>query len=343
MLRLPDGTKQQAAERAIRHRGRLALQTQESAEQRMLQAEQVIQQAKQMMQQAEQGEQQAFERGKQQAEAGDWSLLKGLCQLTDAACRKVWCGLPAATKMTLWDALARPLTEWPSTETKQTSQTHPAQPCTAQRVEKMPDVAQRARSFVNSVRPQLEDVLLERSFAEPGGFFKKRKTSIRTERQVYHAISDEIFYPVNEALELLEIPLILEEAGAHSEVLLACTAWAGTKPLPCCFVPAATITALCVADPSSSASCHWVHFMLPRPMQAPRCLQTMRIQSALLTWWAGRRPLAKMAVRGVSCPSRPGESGRNAMRASTLPISSAAQRRSKNGSSMSVRRPWATR
>ena len=101
---------------------------------------------------------------------------------------------------------------------------------------------------------------------------------------MYHAASDEIFYPVNEALKLLEIPLILEEAGAHSEVLLAYTAWAGTKPLPRCFVPAATITALWVAGPSSSASCHWVHFMSLWPMQAPWCLQTLRIQSALLTW-----------------------------------------------------------
>ena len=143
------------------------------AEQRMLQAEQMIQQAKQMMQQAEQGKQQAFEWGKQKAKAGDWSLLKASASCaasTDAACRRVWCGLPAATKMTLWDALAQPLTEWPSTNTKKTSHKHPAQPCPAQRVEKMPDVAQRACDFVNSVRPQLEDVLLEQSFAEPGGF-----------------------------------------------------------------------------------------------------------------------------------------------------------------------------
>ena len=43
-------------------------------------------------------------------------------------------------------------------------------------------------------------------------------------------------------------------------LLLACTVWAGTKPLPCRFVPPATATALCVADPASSASCRWVHF-----------------------------------------------------------------------------------
>ena len=50
------------------------------AEQRAQQAEQGKQQAEQREQQAEQGKQQAEQRA-QQAEAGDWSLLKDLCQL----------------------------------------------------------------------------------------------------------------------------------------------------------------------------------------------------------------------------------------------------------------------
>ena len=57
--------------------------------------------------------------------------------------------------MTLWDALAQPLTEWPSAGTKKTSQT-PAWPCIAQSVIQMLEVTQQVQEYMDSVRPQLE-------------------------------------------------------------------------------------------------------------------------------------------------------------------------------------------
>ena len=79
---------------------------------------------------------------------------------------------------------------------------------------------------------------LERSLAAPGAFSIKRETGLLTESQVWQAAAEEIFYPVNQATKLLKIPLILELAGAHIKLLLACTVTGQSSPCPvacsCC-------------------------------------------------------------------------------------------------------------
>ena len=74
---------------------------------------------------------------------------------------------------------------------------------------------QQAQDYLDSVRPQLEQVLLDRRDAEPGSFVLTKESGLRNDYEMYHATQKEIFFPVNQALKKLRTPLILEQAGAH--------------------------------------------------------------------------------------------------------------------------------